>query len=200
MMIEIIASILVLTIGVLSLMSVFNNSRTLSTVAQRQAVLAQAAEQEIEKIDALPYSSVALSSNPSCVANGGTNNNPTVANLGGCPSGPFTYTYDGTQAHAENVLVSTGTGQVPPSFTQTVPGPSGGNPLTLTLYVYVTAATDSACSGCTKGSSSENFKRVTVSVVSNPALDKSDTPVTASTFIADPCAEPSGATLSCTVQ
>lgn len=197
MLIELLVATLIIAVGVLSLMTAFDSSRRLSSVGERQDTLAQVADQQMEKILSLPYSHIALSANPTCAAYSSDPNNTPNSNVSGCPSGPFTYAYDG--AHTETVIVDTTNGQVSPEVTQTTPSPTGGTRLTLYVYSYVTASTDPLCSGCLTGSSSENFKRVTIAVDSSPALTPLKDPVYVSSFAINPCAAASSSNATCLV-
>ena len=197
MLIELLVAVLIIAVGVLSLMTAFDSSRRLSSVGERQNTLAQAAEQQMEKILGLPYSQIALNANPSCAAYTGDPNNSPNLNVTGCSTGPFSYKYDGT--HTETVIVDTTNGKVSPTVTQTTPAPSGGARLTLYVYSYVTATTDSLCSGCLTGSNSENFKRVTVAVDSSPSMTPLKNPMYVSSFAINPCAAAGTSNATCLV-
>lgn len=197
LIIELLAAILVLAIGVLALFSAFDSSRQLATVGEKQDVLAQLAETQLEKVLSLPYSQIALNANPSCAAYSGDPNNSPNLSVSGCPNGPFTYTW--STGNSETVIVDTTNGQVTPAYTTTTPSPAGGTRLTLYVYTYVTTTSDPLCSGCVTGSHGENFKRVTVAVDSNPALTNLKNPVIVSSIASDPCVAASGSNVTCVV-
>jgi Tfp pilus assembly protein PilV len=197
MIIELLVTILILAIGVLSLMSTFDSSRQLSSVGEKQNTLAQVAEQQLENVLSLPYSAIALNANPSCSTYSNDPNNSPNANVSGCSSGPFTYTW--SPGHTESMIVDTTNGKVTPEFTMTTPSPSGGTRLTLYVYTYVTATTDPICSGCVTGTFGENFKRVTVAVDSNPTLTALKNPVIVSSLASNPCVAASGSNVTCVV-
>jgi Tfp pilus assembly protein PilV len=193
MLIELLVAIMILAVGVLTLLNAFDSSRRLTTVGEKQAVISQAAEQQLEKVLSLPYSQIALNANPSCSAD---STNPNY-NVSGCTAGPFYYTWTGTSS--EKVIVDTTNGQVAPSFTQTTPAPTNGARLTLTIYTYVTVTSDPLCTGCVTDSNGENVKRVTVAVTSNPSLTPLNKAVVVSSIASDPCVAATGQNVTCVV-
>jgi Tfp pilus assembly protein PilV len=194
LLVEVLAAIVVLAVGVIALMGVFDSSRRLTNTSEKVNVLSQAAQQELQQILSLTYTQAALSSNPTCT----TGTHRPTDYVTGCTAGPFYYKYDGT--NTEKVIVDTTNGQVAPTVSGSTPSPTGGNRLTWTLYNYITATSDPQCSSCTTGSSGENFKRVTVVAYfsTGPTVTSTNTPVVVSSFAINPCATSSG--FSCTVQ
>jgi Tfp pilus assembly protein PilV len=63
-MIEVIAAAFVLTVGVLGLLGAFASSRKLTLRAERQSVMAHRAQLEIERLQAYPYSELAMVTAP----------------------------------------------------------------------------------------------------------------------------------------
>lgn len=194
MLIELLTAMIILAVGVIALMSVFDASRRLTNTNEKVDVLAQAAQQELQQILSLTYSQTALNANPTCT----TSTKKPSDYVSGCPSGPFLYKYDGT--HTETVIVDTTNGLVAPTVSGSTSTSSGGTRLSWTLYNYVTATSDSQCASCSTGSSGENFKRVTVVAYFNsgPTKTSTNTPVVVSSFAINPCATTSS--YSCTVQ
>jgi Tfp pilus assembly protein PilV len=197
MLIELLMAILILAVGVIALLTVVDSSRRLTNVGEKQDVLVQVAQQQMEKILSLPYSQIALNANPTCTTYSGDPNNSPNTNVSGCPSGPFTYTW--STGNTENMIVDTTNGQVTPTTTQTTTTASGGTRLTLYIYSYVTATSDPTCSGCATGSHSENFKRITVAVTSSPTLTPNKQPITISSLASDPCVAASSQNATCLV-
>src|SRR4051812_31343327 len=66
-LLEVMVAALILVIGVLAVIGVFDSSRRLTTVSEKEEVVAHRAEAELERIQAMPFAAVALSSNPSHV-------------------------------------------------------------------------------------------------------------------------------------
>jgi Tfp pilus assembly protein PilV len=194
MLVELLTAMVVLTVGVIALMLVFDSSRRLTNTNEKVNVLSQSAQQQLQKILSLSYSQIALSSNPTCT----TGTKKPTDYVTGCTAGPFLFKYNGT--NTETVIVDTTNGQVAPTVSGSTPAPISGSRLTWTLYDYVTATTDPQCSGCSTGSNSENFKRVTVIAYFNtgPTVTSTNSPVVVSSFAINPCVNPSS--LSCTVQ
>jgi prepilin-type N-terminal cleavage/methylation domain-containing protein len=64
-LIEVLAAMLVLTVGVVGLIATFDGARKLTLVSERQASAAHRAQWEIEKLQAEPYSELAMISAPS---------------------------------------------------------------------------------------------------------------------------------------
>jgi len=197
MLVELLMAIVILAVGVIALLTVFDSSRRLTSVGEKQDVLVQAAQQQMEKILSLPYSQIALNANPTCTTYSNDPNNSPNANVSGCPSGPFSYTWN--SPHNETMIVDTTNGQVTPAFTQTTLTASGSTRLTLYIYSYVTATSDAMCSTCTTGSHGENYKRVTVAVDSKPTMTPDNQPITISSVASDPCVTASGQTATCLV-
>jgi Tfp pilus assembly protein PilV len=204
MLVELLMAILILAVGVLTLMNAFDSSRRLTSVGEKQDVIAQVADQQLEKVLSLPYSQIALNANPSCSQYSDDPNPSPNSSVSGCSSGPFTYTW--STGNSETVIVDQTNGQVTPALTETTPSPTGGTRLKLYVYTYVTATSDPLCSGCVTGTSGENFRRITVAVTSNPPLVTSNPggtslnkPVIVSSVASNPCAAASGSNVTCVV-
>ncbi|MHB8691115.1 MAG: type IV pilus modification PilV family protein [Solirubrobacteraceae bacterium] len=177
MLIETIASILVLTIGVLGMMMGFDTSRRLSLVSERHSAMALVAQREIERIQGMGYVNIALTSSP---ATSTDSTNPDYYVVAGSPP---SYEYSQTNGVSETVVVDATNGQVTP-----VQSWSQGN-LSGSIYDFVSYVSDSRCSpGCT---GTQNYKRITVAVTMAGAVQPT-LPVYSSSVTADPAAAPAG--------
>jgi hypothetical protein len=176
MLIETVAAILVLTIGVLGMIVGFDAARRLSLVSERHSAMALVAQREIERIQGINYAGIGLTSPP---ATSSDSTNPDYYVVGGSPE---SYQYSHTNGVSEMLVVDTMNGQVTP-----VQSWSQGN-LSGSIYDFVSYVSDPNCSpGCP---ASQNYKRITVAVTIGGGLQP--TPVYSSSVIADPAAMPAG--------
>src|SRR2546426_6869104 len=63
-LLEVMVAALILAIGILAVVGVFDSSRRLTTISEENEVVAHRAELELERIQAMPFSGVALTSTP----------------------------------------------------------------------------------------------------------------------------------------
>lgn len=182
-LIELMSAVFVLSIGVISLITTFDNSRGLISFSEQKETAIHAAEQELERLQGLTYAQVALSGNPPAGS--------AVTDLGYYASPSPWYRWDQDRAPAEAnptprcssagepvtncervVVDATTPGQVTPSVTQvTTQKPGGGPRLTLHLQRFVTWVDDNcavvapggAAPLCTPATASD-YKRITVEV------------------------------------
>src|SRR3954470_2675303 len=63
-LLEVMVAALILVIGVLAVVGVFDSSRRLTTVSEKNEVVAHRAELELERVQAMPFAAVALNSTP----------------------------------------------------------------------------------------------------------------------------------------
>lgn len=182
-LIELMSAVFVLSIGVIALITTFDNSRGLISFSEQKETAIHAAEQELERLQGLTYAQVALSATPPAAGS-------TVYDLGyyASPSPWYRWDQDRTPTEAnpaprcssagapvtncERVVVDSTNGQVTPSVTQvTTSKPGGGTRLTLQMRRYVTwvddncavASPGAAAPLCTPATASD-YKRITVEV------------------------------------
>jgi prepilin-type N-terminal cleavage/methylation domain-containing protein len=174
-LIELLCAVVVTTIGVIALITTLDTSRELITFSEKRETAVHVAEQEIERIQSLPYEQVALTAPP---ATSGNAHDPAyyVTGIfyrwdltpGSGESGlvPRCSASGGPTSRCERLVVNGGTdvgtaGTVSPSVTTIVePGPTGSARISLEVQRFVTWA-DDPCPDCT---SQRDYKRVSVAV------------------------------------
>ncbi|WP_249009823.1 hypothetical protein [Conexibacter sp. DBS9H8] len=178
MLVEALAAVLILTVGVMGLLTGFVASQKLSSSSERQASMSQVAQRELERVQGLPYASVGLTAAPSPSTDPG---NPDYWVTAGPPA---TFAWNQGSSPAEALDVDTTNGTVVPSSSWSEGGYSG------TVDDFVTWVTDTGCSpGCP---ASADYKRVTVAVtMTGPGAPS---PVYVSAVVTDPNAAPNQGT------
>jgi Tfp pilus assembly protein PilE len=144
-LIEVIVAMVLLVVGVLSAFIAYDTSQRADGRGERTAAVAHHAQSEIERIQALPYTSVGMKTIPT---NSGSGNATDPLNY--VVNSPAGYKYDWSQPSTSEPFVSGG--ELEPSSAWTDGNRSG------TLYRFVTWVSDS-CPACAK---SQDYKRVTV--------------------------------------
>jgi hypothetical protein len=207
-MIELLAAVFVLAVGILSTFRVFVSSNRATTMSEAQQAEIHQAQREIERLQSLPYANLALTKEPPTSTD--PHNPGYYVSSGSCPSPPPTYTWsqasgpkaaqlviDGCRYEYELVekVLSTSEpyvgGTVEPTRQWSAePGQAG---FSGTIYDYVTWEKDPYCGAGTGGCPSLNdYKRLTVAVTSTSTRLGSapSTPVIISAIVADPKAVP----------
>ncbi|MFI4990160.1 MAG: prepilin-type N-terminal cleavage/methylation domain-containing protein [Solirubrobacterales bacterium] len=193
-MVEVLAAILILMIGVIGLIGGFDSARKLSLLSERRTSTSHRAQQEIERLQSTPYAELAMASVP---VHSTESTNPDYYVKEGTPA---EYQY-GSEATEAEPLVVAGKGECT-STVKTECGviassPSGrecskyigacewkdgqqsGN-----VYDFVTWHTDGKCGE--KCPTKENYKRLTVVVtVKVPSGTRAVAPVRVSTLVAE---------------
>ena len=168
-LIEILVAATLAAVGIIALITVFDSSRNLVTLAERQESASHQAQREIERILALDYNQVALTSNPT--------HNPNTAHPDHYVNGAEYQWDQGSTGPKSEPLVpaSAGGGVGGPSATWN----DGQNRVSGSVHRYITWVDDPCCTG------SEDAKRVTVAVTVDGAGGPRK-PVLASTIVIDP--------------
>jgi Tfp pilus assembly protein PilV len=179
-LVEILAAILVLSVGILALFGSLTSSRGLTRDSERLEIVAHRAQDEIERVHAIPYAKVALDGVPATSADP---KNPAYYVK---PGSPTAYQWDRNVPATEPLVIDTAT----PGSISAVPKTWSESGLSGKVYDYVTWATDGGCgSGCP---ASANYKRISVAVtIDGPGRPSSF--ILVSSFMVDPDAKPSGA-------
>jgi hypothetical protein len=193
-LIEVLVAAFVLIVGMLGAFVALTGIQSGTTAAERSAVLAQAGQQMLQSIEALPYADIADSASPQT---GTTNPNNPNYYLSTCGS-PATLCYQwdpSNSGSAEPLAIDTTHGLVNPGPVTGVvaaPNTSGCTTsstsacrITYSTYVFVTNSTDPVCSqtGVTCASQT-SYKRVTVAVW-NTGPGPPYRPVYISTFVSN---------------
>jgi type II secretory pathway pseudopilin PulG len=178
---ELLVAVMVMTVGVMALMSTFDSSRQVASSAEMRNVAATIGQREVERVKALTYPDVALLTAPGQDAS--NPNDPLhYVEPGGCGTSPgpcYQWDQSGppTASNSEPLVIGSTQDTTSNPWTTSVPAPSGGTRLQLTVYRFITQVNDPSCTGsCQPG-----YKRVTVAVTVN-GLRK---PVLLSSFVAD---------------
>jgi Tfp pilus assembly protein PilV len=188
--IEVIVAAAVLMLGILASVGAFQSSRVLTLVSERQTSMAHRAQQELERVEALSYTQIAMSAAPTHSASA---LNPDFY------VGSGTFQYDRSDAtKTEPFVVDSTNGTITPGSAGCADGCSGtwsDGRLSGEIFTFVTWYTDgSNGSRCSPGCPASNdFKRITVAVTLSNTTLRPPQPVWASTFKADPSAAPVGA-------
>ena len=203
MLIELLAAILVLAVGVLTTFGVYDASQRANRVSELHEVEVHLAQGELERVEGLPYSQIGLTGSPATSTNhsnpgfyvsgsgcanfqwnqssGGTGSDPLVVN--GC-----SYIATGVSFSGCSPLTTYCAGTVAPSRTVAATSTS---PL-YTIYDYVTWSPDPACVPTPHVCPvSYDTKRVTVEVVNNDThFYRPTNPGLVSAIVSDPHALP----------
>lgn len=178
-LIEILASTLLLAVGLLSTAMVVDGARDLTSVSERTAAMTHRAEDEIERVRALGYAAIAMDGAPSRSSDPA---DPSSVLTAGDPPG---IRPDRASLASEPLVVDTAQGRV-----SATPRTWDDGRLHGTVRVYVSWHADGHCgSGCP---TSRNTKRITVAVTSSDSAAAHRGPVWLSTIVADPSAAPAG--------
>ncbi|MCW3065980.1 MAG: prepilin-type N-terminal cleavage/methylation protein [Solirubrobacterales bacterium] len=176
--VEMLVAILLLTVGVLTTISVLSAGQRLTLVAERQTTLAHRAQRELERLQSLSYSQLAMTAAPT------RSTDPANPNFYVTAGGAFSYDRNDT-SQTESFAIDATNGAI-----STTAQPWTDGRLSGFVYDYVTWTTDPKCApGCP---ASNDYKRITVMVTLTGAAHPSK-PVLVSTVVADPSAAPTGA-------
>lgn len=190
MIVEVLAAVLVLTVGIVGLIGAFDSARKLTLLSERRTSMAHRAQLEIERLQATPYSELLMSSTPT---HSTETTNPDYYVKEGSPA---EYQYGAVSTEAETLAIAssecatlkTSCGVISTSPTgrecsqkigacEWKDGLLSGN-----VYDFVTWHTDNNCG--TKCPKTENYKRITVVVtVKVPSGTRAVAPVRVSTLL-----------------
>jgi Tfp pilus assembly protein PilV len=185
MVVEVLIAALVLTVGIVGLIGAFDSARKLTLLSERRTAMAHRAQLEIERLQTISYSELAMNSAPTHSAE--TANPDYYVKEGGTHE----YQFGAGGTEVETLAIAEGTGKVSAT-------PSGRSCaekvgacewkdglLSGNVYDFVTWHTDTHCGA--ECPASENYKRLTVAVtVKVPAGNHEPTPVRVSTLLAKP--------------
>jgi prepilin-type N-terminal cleavage/methylation domain-containing protein len=188
-MVELMAALMILVVGILGAFIAFNASQRISLVSERHTAMTQMAQQAIESIEGLSYSDIGLE----C---GGSSGNTCPQYNAADPTNPDHYvSSDGTafqinrpSGASETLDINSINGDVAPVTPWTQASANGT--LSGSIYEFVTWASDSQCSPGCRSSNGLNYKRITVAVTMTSGLQPS--PVYVTSVIANPDAMPDG--------
>ena len=196
--IEVLVASVILIVGVLGVFGALDSARVLALVSERQTSLAHRAQQELERLQSMPYAAVAMTAAPPAAS--------------GCPSplsavyptSPDCYVNGGALVYdradtskTEPLAIDATAGTITPNGTGT--GCTDGCTATWTdgrlsgeIFDFVSWTSDPNCASGAICSASNDYKRVTVVVTLAGAKEPSQ-PTLVSTLMANPDALPTGA-------
>jgi Tfp pilus assembly protein PilV len=169
---EVLVAILVLAVGLMGVYVSIGSSNGAIAAGEKTTVMAQAAEQQLESVEALPYASIANSSDPDQSSTTDTSN-PTYY-LTSCVSGTCSSFYAGLvkTGTAEPIDLDATNGKVAPGPTTLVVADPNVSTcaststatcrVVLSVYTFVTNVMPSEESACV--TTSGCYKRITVAV------------------------------------
>jgi prepilin-type N-terminal cleavage/methylation domain-containing protein len=197
--VELLVAIVILAVGVLAAITVFDTSKRATRVSERLESQNHVAQRELERVESLPYSQVALTGVPTPVADSA--NPDYYVGSGTCPN----FTWDQSGAHSDQLVINNCSY---PGISQAVtagvvsPTPDTTDYPGYAVYDFVTWVNDSVC-GTATGTScpiSYSYKRITIEVcasggcTSTPAAGTLGqtplSPVLVSGIVSDPHAAP----------
>ena len=190
-LVEVLIAALVLIVGLAGAFEALAGAQTGTTTAEREAVMAQAGEQALQAIEALPYADIADKSTPTKTSS--TNTNDPTYYLSTCGSSTC-YQWDpSNSSSAETLAVDATNGLVNPGpVVGVVAAPNAAGctttattncRITYAIYEFVTSSTDSVCSQSgVSCPSATSYKRVVVAV-RNTGPGAPYAPVYLSTFV-----------------
>ncbi len=190
-LIEVLVAAVVLTVGILGLVGALDGSRRLTLLSERRTSIAHRAQQEIERLQTVPYAELAMISTPT---HSSETSNPDYYVNGTPPK----YQWDPTPSSpTEELVLATSTPAECESTPQEGCGVVSGEPTAWSdgrllgyVYDFVTWHTDGHCG--TLCPAAKDYKRITVVVtVTVPGGTHPVTPVRVSAFIPDPNASAS---------
>jgi prepilin-type N-terminal cleavage/methylation domain-containing protein len=178
-LIEVLVAVLVLTIGIITLVAAFDSSRRLSTRDEERQTASAVAEREVQRIQALPWSQIALKSTPTTNSGAGAKDPTHYISNGPCPdNGPVSspcYQWDwNSSSSIEPMVIDTLNGDStanPTPWSTTII--AGGSTVRLSgnVYRYITWVNDANCTlaSCLPSSDPKRiFVAVTVSGLTTP--------------------------------
>ncbi|HEU0318973.1 MAG TPA: prepilin-type N-terminal cleavage/methylation domain-containing protein [Solirubrobacteraceae bacterium] len=200
-LIELLVAVTVLLLGTVAAITAFDSARRLSTVAERQTLIAHRAQLELERVASLPYSQLGLTASPATSTLATDPGYYVTVPASACPGTPLgggpTYQPDhapGGSSATEPVVVNGCTygagvyvgGTVAPSHPWSDGTASG------VVYDYITYVSDPNCAAGTICPASRDYKRVTV-VATMSGVAQPTAPALIATYVADASAIPAGA-------
>jgi Tfp pilus assembly protein PilV len=185
-LLEVMVAILLLTVGIIALVSSFDAAQRLTLTAERRSALTHRAQRQIETLETISYEQLAMSAAPTHSAE---ESNPDhyvdyhtplackeATTNGGC------FAWNASNTAEEAALVIAGGGSVAATPESWSTGNVSGK-----TYSFVTWASDKVCTGKEEACPAENdYKRITVVVTATLIGGQTMTPVRVSVLIPNP--------------
>jgi Tfp pilus assembly protein PilV len=204
-MIEVLVAVLILTIGILGLVGAFDSARKLNLLSERRTLSAHRAQLEIERLQAVPFEQLAMSSTP---AHSSEATNPdyyvNYSSPVTCSASPC-FAWNALKPTEEEQLVTASKECASETSIEcgvVAASPTGrkcteklgacewtdGN-VSGKVYAFVTWHTDPVCEREEAGKklcSTSSYKRITVLVTASVPSGREPTPARVSTVVAEP--------------
>jgi Tfp pilus assembly protein PilV len=172
-LIELLAAMVVLAVGVFAVLQTFTASRELANRAEARNAMVAVARGEIQRIESLAWSNVALPSTPTTNAGATTTDPSYFISAGPCagssnpPATSPCYQWDWSNtASAEPLVISgssTDTNTNPRLWSNVITTSNSTVRLSGGIYRYITWVNDPNCTAAACGGSND-YKRITVAV------------------------------------
>jgi prepilin-type N-terminal cleavage/methylation domain-containing protein len=192
-LVEVLIAMFLLVIGVIGSIVAFDAASVQSTAAEMRATAVAVARGEIQRIESLPWTSIALQTAPT-VNGGATSTDPThYISSGPCAGSsnpPVTSPYKCYQwdwqntSSVEPLVVSAGTTDStanPNAWSDTISVNNQNLRVSGSIYRFITWVSDPECTATGCGGSND-YKRITVAVTSS----RLTTPIVMSTLFVNP--------------
>jgi prepilin-type N-terminal cleavage/methylation domain-containing protein len=182
-LIEVLIAMTILATGALSLVLTFDSSRRLTTDAELRDVAATVARGEIERLESLSWSNLALAAEPTKNP-GATTKDPTYY-ITECGSVKC-YSWDSSHtSNYEKFVINKTTEDAsanPKPWKETISTSNGSVRVEGSIYRFITWVNDEKCKATACTNTTEDYKRITVAVTSG----RLNSPVTLSTLWVNP--------------
>jgi prepilin-type N-terminal cleavage/methylation domain-containing protein len=186
-LIEVMIAAAILATGALAIVLSFDSSRRLATDAELREVAATVARGEIERLESLSWSNIALAAAPT-TNSGATTKDPTyyisTSACTGSPKPSSCYEWDwGNSSSYEGFVMNAATTDTtanPNAWSEVISTSNGSTRVSGSIYRFITWVKDAECTA--PACSSEGYKRITVAVTSS----RLKSPVTLSTLWTNP--------------
>jgi type II secretory pathway pseudopilin PulG len=196
--VEVAVAATLLIVGIIGALAVFDSGRLLSLVSERQTSVAHRAQQELERVQGLPYKEVAMTAAPSPATGCPSPLTPAYPTSPDCyvSAGSYMYDRDDT-SKSEPLTIDATNGTITPNASGSgcsdgCTGTWSDGRLSGEIFTFVSWTSDPNCSSGSICPASNDYKRVTV-VVTLAGVRHPTPPVIVSGLIADPDATPAGA-------
>jgi prepilin-type N-terminal cleavage/methylation domain-containing protein len=172
-LIELLAAMVVLAVGIFSVITTFTAARKLASRAEARDAMVAEARGEIQRIEAFPWASIALASNPTKNTGAGTSDPSYYISNGPCnnssnpPATSPCYQWDWNNSSSIEPLVVSGsttdTASEPQLWSDVISTSNSTARISGGIYRYITWVNDPNCTASTCGGSNA-YKRITVAV------------------------------------
>jgi prepilin-type N-terminal cleavage/methylation domain-containing protein len=172
-LIELLAAMVILAVGIFSVITTFTAARKLASRAEVRDAMVAEARGEIQRIEALSWSNVALAANPTKNTEAGTTDPTHYYSTSSCnnssnpPATSPCYQWDwNSSSSIEPLVVSAGTSDTtanPYLWSDAISTSNSTTRISGGVYRFITWVNDPSCTATSCGGSND-YKRITVAV------------------------------------